>query len=47
MLQGLNDYVINRLTALPSARFPRIFRFALPGALAGIAFRTLLHLFIW
>jgi hypothetical protein len=29
-----------------SARL-RIFRFALPGALAGIAFRTLLHLFIW
>ncbi|HBY6154136.1 TPA: hypothetical protein MHL25_23110 [Klebsiella pneumoniae] len=26
-----------------SARFLRIFRFALPG----IAFRTLLHLFIW
>jgi hypothetical protein len=30
-----------------SARFLRIFRFALPEALAGIAFRTLLHLFIW
>ncbi|EPK6544661.1 MULTISPECIES: hypothetical protein [Klebsiella pneumoniae complex] len=30
-----------------SDRFLRIFRFALPGALAGIAFRTLLHLFIW
>ncbi|AVO98223.1 TPA: hypothetical protein MIH26_26595 [Klebsiella pneumoniae] len=30
-----------------SARFLRIVRFALPEALAGIAFRTLLHLFIW
>ncbi|MGV8927084.1 MAG: hypothetical protein ACOH2G_15585 [Ewingella sp.] len=30
-----------------SARFPRIFRYAAPGALAGILLRTLIHGFIF